>query len=183
MKKIILFGTALTVCWNIYAADYQIDKEGQHAYIIFKASHLGYSYIIGHFEDFDGRFTYDADNPSASQVAVTIQTNSLDSDHAERDKHLKGDKYLDTEKFPEVTFVSSSYKGSATEGVLTGQLAFRGVTKQIDIQVSQIGEGKDPWGGYRSGFEGTTSLNAGDFELPEWIGAVQIDLIIEGIRQ
>ena len=89
------------------AADYVIDKPGQHAYITFKASHLGFSYIIGHFEDFEGKFTHDAADPSNSSASITIQTNSLDSDHAERDKHLKGADYFDAAKYPEITCVST----------------------------------------------------------------------------
>lgn len=173
---IIVSNTAL-------AARYVIDKQGQHAYIIFKASHLGYSYIIGHFEDFEGRFTHDADDPSNSKVAVTIRTDSLDSDHAERDKHLKGDKYLDAKRYPEITFASTGFEGTATEGKLKGDLNFHGITRSIVVDVSQIGEGKDPWGGYRSGFEGSVTLEAGDWGLPAWIGPVEVELIVEGIRQ
>ena len=165
------------------AADYVVDKEGQHAYIIFKASHLGYSYIIGHFEDFDGSFTHDAQDPSKARVAVNIRTASLDSDHAERDKHLKGSDYLDVGKYPNASFVSTGYEGTGTEGKLKGNLELRGISKEITIDVKQIGEGKDPWGGYRSGFEGSVTLQAADFGLPAWIGAIEMDLILEGVRQ
>lgn len=165
------------------AATYQIDKEGQHAYVIFRASHLGYSYIIGHFEDFEGRFTYDPENVGASQAAITIQTASLDSDHAERDKHLRDEEYFDASGHPEITFVSTGYEGSAESGVLKGDLTLKGVTRSIEIAVEKIGEGKDPWGGYRAGFEGNVTLNAADYGLPGWIGDVAVELIIEGIRQ
>lgn len=166
-----------------FAAEYVIDKDGQHAYVTFKASHLGYSYILGHFEEFEGRFTHDAKNPEASSVEVTIQTSSLDTDHAERDTHLLSADYLDAEKYPTVTFRSTGYAGSATEGVLTGELSFHGVTKTVDLNVSQIGEGADPWGGYRSGFEGNVVLAAGDYGLPAWVGDVEVMLIVEGVRQ
>ena len=65
----VLGGLALAVALvagPASAADYAIDKKGQHAFVTFKASHLGYSYIIGRFNDFDGSFTHDASNPSAS---------------------------------------------------------------------------------------------------------------------
>ena len=164
-------------------ADYIIDKEGQHAYIIFKASHLGYSYIIGHFEDFEGTFTHDADNPQSASVEVTIRTASLDSDHAERDKHLKGPEFLDADKYPEIRFVSTGFQGDATSGELSGTLSLRGIDQAVTLQVQQIGEGKDPWGGYRSGFEGSVVLSAADFDLPAWVGDVEVNLIVEGIRQ
>ena len=165
------------------AADYVIDKPGQHAYITFKASHLGFSYIIGHFEDFEGKFTHDATNPAKSSASITIQTNSLDSDHAERDKHLKGADYFDAAKYPEITFVSTGYTGGEEAGKLAGNVTIHGITKAVELDVNHIGEGKDPWGGYRSGFEGTVMLAAGDFGLPAWIGDVEVNVIVEGVRQ
>ncbi len=179
--------TAITLFFGVVtssaAADYIIDKPGQHAYVTFKASHLGYSYIIGHFEDFEGKFTHDATDPSSSSASITIKTNSLDSDHAERDKHLKGAEYFDAEKYPEITFVSTGYAGDAGAGKLAGNVTIHGVTKAVELDVNHIGEGKDPWGGYRSGFEGSVMLAAGDFGLPAWIGDVEVMVIVEGIRQ
>lgn len=183
IKSIFAAALTLGVVTNSTAADYVIDKPGQHAYVTFKASHLGYSYIIGHFEDFDGKFTHDAKNPAASSASITIKTNSLDSDHAERDKHLKGSEYFDADKYPEITFASTGFSGDAKSGTLKGNVTVRGITKAVEMDVSQIGEGKDPWGGYRSGFEGTVSLAAGDFGLPAWIGDVEVMVIVEGVRQ
>jgi polyisoprenoid-binding protein YceI len=152
-------------------------------FITFKASHLGFSYILGHFEDFNGTFTYDPDKPEDSVVHVTIDVKSLDTDHAERDKHLRGSGYFDVETYPSITFASSSYAGSTTSGILTGELNLRGVSKTIAIDVSKIGEGDDPWGGYRSGFEGSVILDAGSYGLPAWIGDVEVYLVVEGVRQ
>ncbi|MFT7218809.1 MAG: polyisoprenoid-binding protein YceI [Candidatus Azotimanducaceae bacterium] len=170
-------------CLPAYSADYVFDKPGQHVFITFKASHLGYSYILGHFEDFEGTFSHDPAAPENSRVNVTIDVGSLDSDHAERDKHLRGSQYFDVDTHPTITFNGKNYKGTATSGTLTGELNLRGVKKTVDIAVKKIGEGDDPWGGYRSGFEGEVTLNAGDYGLPAWIGQVDVYLIVEGIRQ
>ena len=70
------------------AAEYKIDKEGQHAFVDWKISHLGYSFIHGTFKDFDGNFTWDSAKPEASKIAVNLKTASLWSNHAERDKHI-----------------------------------------------------------------------------------------------
>ncbi|WP_352284762.1 YceI family protein, partial [Pseudoalteromonas sp. Q18-MNA-CIBAN-0097] len=70
------------------AADYVIDTKGGHASVNFKIKHLGYSWLYGRFNTFDGTFSYDAKNPDASKIMVNIDTTSLDSNHAERDKHL-----------------------------------------------------------------------------------------------
>ena len=75
MKKSISLFLIFLFCvsgMQSYGAEYVFDKPGQHVFITFKASHLGYSYILGHFEDFDGAFAYDSDKPEDSTVQVTI---------------------------------------------------------------------------------------------------------------
>ena len=185
LVKIILATvmTSFLVLGIAQAADYKIDKKGQHAFITFKANHLGYSYIIGRFNDFDGEFSHDASNPGASKVNVTIQAASIDSNHAARDKHLRSSDFLDVGKYPEINFTSTGYKSGSDGDVLSGKLELHGVSRDIDINVRHIGEGKDPWGGYRSGFEGTITLKASDYGMPGWVGDVDVELIVEGIKQ
>ena len=72
------------------AADYVIDTKGAHASVNFKIKHLGYSWLHGRFNTSDDKFSYDAKNPDTSKIMVNIDTTSLDSNHAERDKHLRG---------------------------------------------------------------------------------------------
>ena len=167
----------------LMAADYVIDKKGQHASVNFKASHLGFSYIIGRFNDFEGSFSHDASNPSTSKTSVTIVAKSLDTNHAERDKHLRSENFLDVAKFSTITFESTGYVVGSDGDKLMGDLTLHGVTNGVTIDVKQVGEGPDPWGGYRSGFEGSFMLKAGDFELPEWVGDVEVALNVEGVRQ
>lgn len=177
--KSLLAGVIMAlISLSAMSADYEIDVSGQHAFVTFKASHLGYSYIIGGFNKFEGAFTHDADNPTASKASVTIDTSSLDTNHAERDTHLRSADFLDVDKHPTITFESTGYTG----GKLEGNLTMHGVTKSIEIDVEHIGEGDDPWGGYRSGFVGTVDLNASDFGLPDWVGVLQVELNIEGTR-
>ncbi len=161
------------------AVDYVIDKKGQHASVVFKASHLGYSYIMGRFNDFEGKFSHDAGTPGNSKVNVTINSKSIDTNHAARDKHLRSPDFFDVGKYPTITFASTAFTGDT----LTGNLSIHGVTKAVTIKVRHIGEGKDPWGGYRSGFEGDVTLKAPDFGLPDWIGDIEVLLNVEGIRQ
>lgn len=165
------------------AADYVIDKKGMHAFVQFRVQHLGYSWLYGRFNDFDGTFSYDKDKSKDTKVEVTINTSSVDSNHAERDKHLRSDDFLNVDKFPEAKFVSTSFDGD----VLKGNLTLLGVTKLVEIAVTKIGEGKDPWGGYRAGFEGTTKFAMADFGIKKSLGPkskdVEMILSIEGIRQ
>lgn len=170
------------------AADYVIDREGQHAFVNFKISHMGFSWLYGTFKDFEGSFSFDAEQPEASQVEVTLKTASLDSNHAERDKHLRSDDFLNVAKHPTATFKSTSVK-STGEGTadITGDLTLNGVTKPVVIAAKFIGEGDDPWGGYRAGFEGTTTLKLKDFDIKMDLGPASqtVDLIIsvEGVRK
>ena len=170
------------------AADYVIDTKKAHAFIQFRIQHLGYSWLLGRFNDFEGTFSYDEDKPSEASVEVTIDPASIDSNHAERDKHLRGEDFLHVEKYPEARFVSTSFeeKGEGT-AILKGDLTLHGVTKPITIRVEHIGHGPDPWGGYRRGFSGITTLTLKDFGIDYDLGPasreVEMFLSIEGVRQ
>jgi polyisoprenoid-binding protein YceI len=170
------------------SADYVIDTQGAHAFIQFKINHLGFSWLLGRFNQFEGSFSYDEANPDAASVDVLIKTASIDSNHAERDKHLRNEDFLDVDKYPEARFVSTSFDdhgdGTAT---LVGDLTLRGVTKPVTIEVNHIGAGTDPWGGVRRGFEGSTMLTLKDFNIDYDLGPaareVELYLSIEGIRK
>jgi polyisoprenoid-binding protein YceI len=123
MKKLLLaaaFSTAALTSGFANAADYQIDIKGAHAFVNFKIQHLGYSWLTGRFNKFDGQFQWDAAKPEASSIEVTIDTASIDSNHAERDKHLRGGDFLNVKKFPTATFKSTSYKPTGKKSRCTG---------------------------------------------------------------
>ncbi|MGY0399988.1 MAG: YceI family protein [Ostreibacterium sp.] len=170
------------------AADYTIDNKGAHAAINFKIQHLGYSWLTGRFNTFSGNFSYDADQPDSLSVKVDIAPASVDSNHAERDKHIRGGDFFDVEKYATASFTSTGFTPSSDgNGDLAGNLNFHGVTKPITIAVTKVGEGDDPWGGYRVGFAGKTEINLSDFGIKNTLGpkseTVTLDLFIEGIRQ
>ena len=189
LTKTLTLALAFIFSSQLWAAEnYVIDTKGMHAFVEFKIKHLGYSWLKGRFNDFSGNFTYDDKNPANSKVAVTIKTASVDSNHGERDKHLRSDDFLDVKKFPEAKFVStkvvSTGKGTAK---IHGNLTLHGVTKELVIDAVEIGAGKDPWGGYRRGFEGTTTFALADFGITKNLGPasthVEMILNIEGIRK
>ncbi|MFK3879515.1 YceI family protein [Pantoea agglomerans] len=169
------------------AADYKIDKEGQHAFIQFRIQHLGYSWLYGTFKDFDGRFTFDEKNPASDKVDVTINTSSIDTNHAERDKHLRSADFLNTSKNPQATFKSTDVKKEGDELKITGDLTLNGVTKPVTLEAKMLGEGKDPWGGYRAGFEAEGEIALKDFNITKDLGPasqkVQLMISVEGVRQ
>ncbi|WP_058913999.1 YceI family protein [Entomohabitans teleogrylli] len=190
MKKSLLgitLGALLLTTGSAVAADYKIDKEGQHAFINFRIQHLGYSWLYGTFKDFDGTFTFDEKDPSADKVDVTINTASLDTNHAERDKHLRGAEFLNTGKYPQATFKSTAVKKEGDELNITGDLTLNGVTKPVTLEAKLIGQGNDPWGGVRAGFEAEGKISLKDFNITKDLGPAsqEVDLIIsvEGVQQ
>lgn len=179
---------ALMMSAQVNAADYIIDTQGAHASVQFSVSHLGYSFVVGRFNDFSGDFSFDNSDIGASKVNVTINTASIDSNHAERDKHLRSSDFLNVAKFPKATFTSTSVDPQGDgEFVLKGQLNLNGVTKDVAIDAHLVGEGQDPWGGYRVGFVGQTELALKDYNIKMDLGPasshVTLDLVVEGIRQ
>ena len=190
MKKNFIFAFfATTVFFGIAnAADYIIDNKGAHASINFKIKHLGYSWLTGRFDTFSGKFSYDPKNIAASKIDIKIDTTSVNSNHADRDKHLKSDDFLDVKKFSDAKFVSNSIKDLGDNKIkIKGLLTLHGISKEIVIDAEKVGEGKDPWGGYRVGFTGSTTLTLKDFGVKMDLGPassqVILDLNIEGIRQ
>ena len=167
---------------------YVIDTSGAHAFIQFKIKHLGFSWLHGRFNDFEGSFTYDPADPSNSSVQVTIDTASIDSNHERRDAHLRNDDFLSVENYPQATFTSTGFEHIEGDRYnLTGDFTFMGVTRELSFEVEQIGAGQDPWGNYRRGFHGSTRFALADFGIDYNLGPasreVEIILDIEGIRQ
>lgn len=191
MKKTGLAAAALLISSMAFAepaGTYQFDKKGAHQFVMFKISHLGYSWLYGRFNDFNGTFTVDANNPENSKVEATIQTTSVDSNHAERDKHLRSDDFLDVDKYPTATFKSTSIEQTGDDTAkITGDFTLHGVTKPVTLDAKMIGYGDDPWGGYRMGLEASTSLKLADFGITKDLGpaseTVEIIISVEGIKK
>lgn len=188
MKKLTLLMILSFGVLSAQAADYQIDVKGQHAFVQFKIQHLGYSWLYGRFDQFDGHFSYDDNNPEAASIEMTVQTGSVNSNHAERDKHLRSDDFLNVAEHPTAQFISTSFKPSEDgHGEMTGDLTINGVTKPVTLDVQFVGAGKDPWGGVRRGYEATTTIKLSDFNIKKNLGPASEELIltvsVEGIQQ
>ena len=187
--RIAMMLLCFTCSLPLFAAEtYVIDTKGMHASINFEIPHLGYSLLTGRFNRFSGKFVYDRDNPSASSASVVIETGSVDSNHAERDKHLRSKDFLNSKKYPEATFVSALFSEDDSGAiVMDGDFTLNGISKPMTIRMRKVGEGEDPWGGYRMGFSGETSFLLADFgilkELGEHSKNVKLQLNIEGVRE
>lgn len=193
MKKIahsllILMMLAVSSAAFATVENYVIDTKGAHASIQFRIKHLGYSWLTGRFDTFSGNFKLDRENPEKSSVEVQIDPASINSNHAERDKHLRDERFLHTDKFKTASFKSTRIELSSDKsGIIYGDFTLRGVTKEIAINTQLVGGGEDPWGGFRVGFVGTTKLSLADFGITYNLGPdskeVELVLNVEGIRQ
>ncbi len=194
MKKllvVLIVGLMNVSTMNVaQAEEFALDTEGTHVFIQFKVKHLGYSWLYGRFNKFTGNFSYDETNPTAAKVSIEIDTNSVDSNHVKRDKHIRDDDFLNVKEFPKATFVSTSFE-EVGEGkaILKGDFTLHGITKNIMIDVEHVGHGRDPWGGYRRGLYGTTSIKPAEYGVKgmEKLGPHSAELFLEfsleGIRQ
>ncbi|MCJ8319004.1 MAG: YceI family protein [Colwellia sp.] len=190
LKKSLIASTFVAVLLSplANAADYVVDHKGAHASINFKIKHLGYSWLTGRFDNFSGEFSYDEKNVNDAKISIKIDTSSINSNHGERDKHLRSGDFLEVTKFAEATFVSTSITDKGNDKLeIKGLFSFHGVSKEITIDATKIGEGKDPWGGYRAGFSGTTKIGLKEFGIKTNLGPasthVELELHIEGVRK
>src|SRR6266849_7807605 len=162
MKRLVVTLSLLFAALPLLADTYAIDKN--HSEANFRVRHL-VSKVSGRFDDFAGTITDDPKKPTASSVEFTIKAASINTGNADRDKDLRSANFFDVEKFPEITFKSSTIVPSKKKDVyeVTGDLTIHGVTKHVTLPVEFNGFGKDPWGGERAGFSLTTTLNRKDY--------------------
>jgi polyisoprenoid-binding protein YceI len=169
------------------AETYAVDPA--HTSVVFSVGHTGLSYTYGVFRQAGGSYILDKTNPANCRFEFAIQTDSIDTNHAERDKHLRDEDFLNTKQFPTITFESTSCAlanapaGSIVYNV-TGNLTIHGVTRQVTLPLRMLGEGKGPFGDDRTGFLCQVELKRSDYgmrNLLEMVGdAVGITISFEG---
>ncbi|MGD8711033.1 MAG: YceI family protein [Ectothiorhodospiraceae bacterium] len=195
MKRLVsaIATIALTVCAGAAfaaPATYKIDPT--HTFITFKTSHIGFAWIPGSFNEFEGQFKYDAEDRANSSAQFTVQTDSIDTHYATRDKHLRErDGLMEVAEFPTAKFVSTDYEPTGENtGKLKGDLTIKGETRPVTFDVKELAGREDPWGNFRRAFQATTEVSLTDFgityfadngmSMPE---TATIKVAIEGLRQ
>jgi polyisoprenoid-binding protein YceI len=132
LKVLGLLPVVLTVCGSAWAGDeYKIDPV--HSTVGFAVRHLAVSTVHGRFNDFSGSIIFDEKDPSKSSVDVVIKTASINTDNNMRDNDLRSANYLDTTKYPELTFKSKSVEKKGDGYVAHGTLTIHGVSKDVDL--------------------------------------------------
>ncbi|HWG99061.1 MAG TPA: YceI family protein [Pilimelia sp.] len=150
---------------------YTIDPT--HTQIGFVARHAMVTKVRGAFDDFTGTVTFDAADPAATAVTVTIQAASINTRNAQRDAHLRSNDFLAMDSHPQITFVSTGLRvtGDATFD-LTGDLTIKGVTNPITVPFTYEGAARDPFGNLRLGFAGAVEINRRDYGVT-WNAALE----------
>ncbi|HEV2853930.1 MAG TPA: YceI family protein [Thermoanaerobaculia bacterium] len=165
MNRKLFAAAALTVlaALPLRADTFAIDPG--HSEVGFLVRHL-VSQTRGRFNDFSGTVNLDPKNLTSSSVELKIKAASIDTNMPDRDKHLRSADFFDAEKFPEITFKSKSIKATGKDTYnVTGTLTMHGVSKEVTLPVTYLGQAKDPWGNTRAGFETSTTLNRKDFGI------------------
>lgn len=146
--------------------NYTLDPA--HTRIGFVARHAMVTKVRGGFNGFEGDLYLDGEDPTKSTASVRIKTASIDTRNEQRDEHLRTNDFLDVEKYPEITFVSTGVEQlDETTYRLTGDLTIKDVTKPISIDFTYEGVATDPFGNVRVGFEGSVTINRKDFNV-QW---------------
>lgn len=160
-----LFATSLSTPAVAAPQSYQFDKA--HTHILFFIDHMGFSKMVGQFRGFDGTLDFDPADPAASSVSVSIQVASVATDVEKLDEHLRKPDFFDAEKFPTMTFASTSV-AAAGEGKLkvVGNLTLLGVTKPVTLDVTVNKAGPHPFTkAPAAGFSITGSIKRSDFGM------------------
>lgn len=175
------------------ASNWAIDKS--HSEADFSVKHMGIGTVHGNFRAVTGTIHYEAGNPAAWSVEATIDTTTVDTGVADRDKHLKSSDFFEVAQYPTMTFKSTSVKQAGSGFEVTGDLTLHGVTKPVTLEMEALGNeqvGMDGKSVHR-GFTATTKVNRKDFGL-KWNGTlksgdavigddVKIELDVEAVRQ
>jgi polyisoprenoid-binding protein YceI len=156
-----------TSTWNI---------DASHSTIEFAAKHLMITTVKGRLADAKGTLVVDEANPANSSATVEFDAKSLDTRSEQRDEHLRSADFLDVANFPTISFVSRRITGAnATPGAeftVVGDLTIRGVTKEVTLDATYEGRGRDPWGGERVSFSADTKIDRREFGLT-WNAALE----------
>jgi polyisoprenoid-binding protein YceI len=168
------------------ADDFVIDAA--HSGVTFQISHLNLSYIHGRFDSFSGSFTLDSSDPAKASFKLNIKTDSVDTNNAGRDNHLRSPDFFNAKQFPAITFTSTSVKPIDGGYDVTGDLTMHGETKPITFTLKGGRTAEFPRGTPRTGFSTELMLKRSEFGVGKPMAAVlsddvQISISFEGTKK
>jgi polyisoprenoid-binding protein YceI len=166
--------------------DWQLDPY--HTQVEFSAKHLGMMTVRGHFAEVSATADIDPSHPEASSIEVTIQAASIRTNNETRDDDLRSSNFLEVDKFPVITFKSTSVEPSGADRYkLTGDLTIKGITRPVTLDVVKYGEFNDPMMGHRIAYSAHGQINRKEFGLTfnmildgRFVVSDEIQIMIEG---
>ena len=164
MNKILVGFVALATTFTVHAETFTVDTG--HAEIGFSVKHMMVSNTKGKFNTFEGTVEYDIATKTLKSIQGAIDVTSIDTNNEGRDKHLKNEDFFDTDKHPEMTFISTSVKKTGDQTFeVTGHLNVLGIDREVVIPVTVSGPVDDPYGFKRMGLAATVTLNRRDLGI------------------
>jgi polyisoprenoid-binding protein YceI len=159
-----------------------------HTQVEFSAKHLGMMTVRGHFAEVSATGDIDPEHPDASSVDVTIQAASIKTSHEGRDSDLRSSNFLEVDKYPTMTFKSTSVVPIGEDlYTLAGNLTIKGTTRPVELKLKKYGEFNDPMMGHRIAYSATGEINRKDFGLTfnmmldgRWVVSDEIQIMLEG---
>ena len=173
MKLVKLGLASILTAGALFAGTYNVDTT--HSDVGFKVRHLMISNVKGNFDKFDGAFDYDENTKTLKSFVGNIQVNSINTDNAKRDGHLKSQDLFNVAKYPTITFKLDKISDETAYGSLT----LKGVTKDVERDFENNGMVKDPWGNTRVGLAFTGKINRKDYGL-SWNQALEAGGVMVG---
>ncbi|PKV51926.1 polyisoprenoid-binding protein YceI [Aquimarina sp. MAR_2010_214] len=164
MKKLAIVIAFIATTYS-FAQKTTWNVDASHSKVSFSVSHLVISEVDGNFNSFNGSFISNKDDFSDAKITFDIDANSINTENAKRDGHLKSEDFFYVEKYPKITFKSTSFKKkSKNKYQLKGNLTMRGITKKVTLDVSHGGIiANDGFGNTKAGFKATGTINRTDF--------------------
>jgi polyisoprenoid-binding protein YceI len=141
----------------------QLVIDPAHSDLGFKIRHLMVSNVKGTLTNYSGGMSYTTEDMSDAQIRFEAEVNSISTGNSDRDAHLNGEDFFNTERFPKMYFESTYL--NLTDGKMRGEMTIKDTTKTIDLTVEYNGKSTDPWGNTKHGFEITGVINRSDFDL------------------
>jgi polyisoprenoid-binding protein YceI len=167
------------------ADEYTVDAV--HSSVTFKVPHLGISFIHGRFNAVSGNFTIDPDNADKSSFAMTIKTDSVDTNNKGRDAHLCKADFFNATQFPSITFKSTSVKAVKDGYEVKGDLTLHGETKPISFTLKGGKKAQFPPGAQRTGFSTDLTIKRSDFKMDKMLqmigDEVPVSISFEGVKK
>lgn len=145
-----------TTKWNI---------DPTHSEVQFKVKHLVISTVTGQFSKFEGGIESDGENFDGASASFQLDINSISTNVADRDAHLKSDDFFSAEKFPHIKFTNGKLTKKGSDFQLVGDLTIKDITKQVTLDVEYGGSMTDGYGQHKAGFEINGKINRKDFGL------------------